>query len=90
MVSVATGKPGTSELLMGNEAIARGALEAGVGLAAAGTVALLLQVFVARHLLGRLGLRGGLLSHTLYWSDSSLTGEPEPHIKALREAIALA
>ena len=35
MVNVATGKPGTSELLMGNEAIARGALEAGVGFAAA-------------------------------------------------------
>ena len=27
MVSIATGKPGTSELFMGNEAIARGALE---------------------------------------------------------------
>ena len=35
MTSVATGKPGTSELFMGNEAIARGALEAGVGFAAA-------------------------------------------------------
>jgi indolepyruvate ferredoxin oxidoreductase alpha subunit len=35
MVSIATGKPGTSELFMGNEAIARGALEAGVGVAAA-------------------------------------------------------
>jgi indolepyruvate ferredoxin oxidoreductase alpha subunit len=35
MVSIATGKPGTSELFMGNEAIARGALEAGVGFAAA-------------------------------------------------------
>jgi len=35
MVSIATSKPGTSELLMGNEAIARGALEAGVGFAAA-------------------------------------------------------
>ena len=35
MVSIATEKPGTSELLMGNEAIARGALEAGVGFAAA-------------------------------------------------------
>ncbi len=35
MVSIATGKPGTRELFMGNEAIARGALEAGVGFAAA-------------------------------------------------------
>lgn len=34
----------------------------GVLRAAAGTVALILQVFVARHLLGRLGLRGGLLA----------------------------
>ncbi len=34
----------------------------GVLRAAAGTVALLLQVFVARHLLSRLGLRGGLLA----------------------------
>ena len=35
MANVAAGKPGTSELFMGNEAIARGALEAGVGFAAA-------------------------------------------------------
>jgi indolepyruvate ferredoxin oxidoreductase alpha subunit len=35
MVKIAAGEPGTSELLMGNEAIARGALEAGVGFAAA-------------------------------------------------------
>ncbi len=35
MANVATGKPGTRELFMGNEAIARGALEAGVGFAAA-------------------------------------------------------
>ena len=34
-MSIATGKAGTSELFMGNEAIARGALEAGVGFAAA-------------------------------------------------------
>jgi indolepyruvate ferredoxin oxidoreductase alpha subunit len=35
MVDIAVGDPGTSLLLMGNEAIARGALEAGVGFAAA-------------------------------------------------------
>jgi indolepyruvate ferredoxin oxidoreductase alpha subunit len=35
MANIAAGSPGTSELLMGNEAIARGALEAGVGFAAA-------------------------------------------------------
>jgi indolepyruvate ferredoxin oxidoreductase alpha subunit len=35
MASIATGAPGTSELLMGNEAIARGALEAGTGFASA-------------------------------------------------------
>ena len=35
MTNIAGGKAGTRELLMGNEAIARGALEAGVGFAAA-------------------------------------------------------
>ncbi len=34
--------------------------------------------------------QGGYLTHTLYWSARSWTGEPEPHIVALREAIALA
>src|SRR3990172_9012541 len=35
MASIATPAPGTTQLLMGNEAIARGALEAGVGFASA-------------------------------------------------------
>ena len=35
MANVATFEPGTAQLLMGNEAIARGALEAGIGFAAA-------------------------------------------------------
>ena len=35
MASIATHAPGTDQLLMGNEAIARGALEAGVGFASA-------------------------------------------------------
>lgn len=35
MASIAVDAPGTKQLLMGNEAIARGALEAGVGVAAA-------------------------------------------------------
>lgn len=35
MPDIAANAPGTSQLLMGNEAIARGALEAGVGVAAA-------------------------------------------------------
>jgi indolepyruvate ferredoxin oxidoreductase alpha subunit len=35
MTSIATYEPGTDQLLMGNEAIARGALEAGVGFASA-------------------------------------------------------
>jgi indolepyruvate ferredoxin oxidoreductase alpha subunit len=35
MSTIAANAPNTSQLLMGNEAIARGALEAGVGVAAA-------------------------------------------------------
>lgn len=35
MASIAANTPGTKQLLMGNEAIARGALEAGIGVAAA-------------------------------------------------------
>ena len=35
MANIATFEPGTTQLLMGNEAIARGALEAGIGFAAA-------------------------------------------------------
>ena len=35
MSNIAANAPNTSQLLMGNEAIARGALEAGVGVAAA-------------------------------------------------------
>src|SRR5271169_6700732 len=35
MANIAVNKPGSTVLLMGNEAVARGALEAGVGVAAA-------------------------------------------------------
>jgi indolepyruvate ferredoxin oxidoreductase alpha subunit len=35
MTSIALNKPGATVLLMGNEAVARGAIEAGIGVAAA-------------------------------------------------------